>query len=168
MRSVTTTGFQLQKVGSPNCWRSPLSCTKQCFMSVPGSKCQQDFKWDCSGSCLTQIPKNDTYKAYYNRTQCSWTAYFNHVNWACHQGGSLWNDCQRKRSSLFSWAELTTPFLLMPSTPSWLSTAGRLVFSFSRVLVPGLTKGEEVFNCGQFCISEDVLESQMYGQTIGL
>lgn len=36
------------------------------------------------------------------------------------------------------------------------------------MLVLWVTKGEEAFNYGQFCISEDVLESQMSGQTKGL
>lgn len=47
---------------------------------MPGCQGQHDFKWDCSGCCLTQIPEDKNYNTY-TKKQCNWTAYFDRVNW---------------------------------------------------------------------------------------
>lgn len=82
--------------------------------------------------------------------------------------------CQRKRGDLFSWAKLSSSFLLLLFSPGWLTTATldwtRLVSSLY------LQSSSSVGNCGRGNFTQiwvvlcflNISPSQMSGQTRGL
>ena len=162
MRSVTPTEFYLQKESS--------ACTKWCFMSVPGSQCQHDLKWDS----LRSLPHPNTRRWLLQCLLQQETMQLDSILGACklgtcHQDGISWNNCSglpAKEEWLLVPGRAHHPLFLDCLSPTTRSRA-RLVFSLylqSSSSVGNCGKGS-LFNYRQFRVSENIFRSQVYGQT---